>query len=110
MSPVRNDPSVAKEHAILADRVFDGHRWHPRSGGDGPGRPHCADWALGLMIPKDLAADAAPSRHFLAPGFIDLAGQRRWRRSSQRSADGGRHARHCAARTASLAPLAVFRR
>ena len=28
MSPGRNNPATADGHAILADRVFDGHGWH----------------------------------------------------------------------------------
>jgi len=71
MSPVKNDPSSAKEHALLAERVFDGHRWHAEAaviirGGRivriGPQND----------VPKDLSRTRIPKATFLAPGFIDL--------------------------------------
>ena len=71
MSPVKNDPSSAKEHAVLAERVFDGHRWHAEAaviirGGRivriGPQND----------VPKDLSRTRLPKATFLAPGFIDL--------------------------------------
>ena len=71
MSPVKNDPSSAKEHAVLAERVFDGHRWHAEAaviirGGRivriGPQND----------VPKDLSRTRIPKATFLAPGFIDL--------------------------------------
>lgn len=71
MNPVRNDPSIAKGHAILADRMFDGHRWHSsaavmvrdgRIAGVGP-------WS---DVPKDWPQRRLPAGNFLAPGFIDL--------------------------------------
>ena len=71
MSPVKNDLSSAKEHAVLAERVFDGHRWHAEAaviirGGRivriGPEND----------LPKDLSRTRLPKATFLAPGFIDL--------------------------------------
>ncbi len=71
MSPVQNDHFRAKEHAILAERVFDGHRWHAgaavlirggRIAGVGPSNE----------VPKDWTQTRLPKAAFLAPGFIDL--------------------------------------
>ena len=71
MSPVKNDLSSAKAHAILAERVFDGHRWHAEAaviirGGRivriGPQND----------VPEDLSRTRLPKATFLAPGFIDL--------------------------------------
>jgi N-acetylglucosamine-6-phosphate deacetylase len=71
MSPVKSDPSSAKEHAILAERVFDGHRWHAGAaviirGG------RIVRIGLENEVPKDLAHTRLPKATFLAPGFIDL--------------------------------------
>src|SRR5260221_4578233 len=71
MSPGRNNSSIAGGHAVLADRVFDGHRWHAdaavliRDGrilGLGP-------WG---EVPADWPQTRLPAGAFLAPGFIDL--------------------------------------
>ncbi len=71
MSPVKSDLSSAKEHAVLAERVFDGLRWHAEAaviirGGRivriGPEND----------VPKDLSRTRLPKATFLAPGFIDL--------------------------------------
>lgn len=71
MSPVQNDHFSAKEHAILAERVFDGHRWHAgaavlirggRIAGVGPSNEVPGDWPQTRL----------PKAAFLAPGFIDL--------------------------------------
>lgn len=71
MSPVQNDHFSAKEHAILAERVFDGHRWHAgaavlirggRIAGVGPSNE----------VPRDWPQTRLPKAAFLAPGFIDL--------------------------------------
>ena len=71
MSPVQNDHFRAKEHAILAERVFDGHRWHAgaavlirggRIAGVGPSNE----------VPKDWTQTRLPKAAFLAPGFVDL--------------------------------------
>jgi N-acetylglucosamine-6-phosphate deacetylase len=71
MSPVQNDPSSAKEHAILADRVFDGQRWHPEAAVVvREGRvARIGPWA---EIPKNWPQTRLPKAAFLAPGFIDL--------------------------------------
>ena len=52
------------------------------------------DWALGRGS-RRLAADAPPARRLPGPRLHRSAGQRRRRRSAQRSTDGRRHARHC---------------
>src|SRR5260221_3102930 len=71
MSPGRNNSSIAGGHAVLADRVFDGHRWHAdaavliRDGrilGLGP-------WG---EVPADWPQTRLPAGAFLAPGFVDL--------------------------------------
>lgn len=71
MSPARNNPSIVDGHAILADRVFDGHGWHAEAAvlirdgrivGLGP-------WS---EIPPDWPKTRVPAGAFLAPGFIDL--------------------------------------
>src|SRR5712671_6105932 len=71
MSPGRNNSSIAGGHAVLADRVFDGHRWHAdaavliRDGrilGLGP-------WG---GVPPDWPQTRLPDGAVLAPGFIDL--------------------------------------
>ena len=71
MSPGRNDPEITDRHAVLADRVFDGHGWHAqaavlirdgRIAGLGP-------WG---EVPPDWPLTRLPSGAFLAPGFIDL--------------------------------------
>jgi N-acetylglucosamine-6-phosphate deacetylase len=71
MSPVQNDHFSAKEHAILAERVFDGYRWHAgaavlirggRIAGVGPSNE----------VPRDWPQTRLPKGAFLAPGFIDL--------------------------------------
>jgi N-acetylglucosamine-6-phosphate deacetylase len=71
MSPVQNDPAIADRHAVLADRVFDGHGWHAeaavlirdgRIAGLGP-------WG---EVPPDWPHTRLTGGAFLAPGFIDL--------------------------------------
>ncbi|HEY6754098.1 MAG TPA: N-acetylglucosamine-6-phosphate deacetylase [Pseudolabrys sp.] len=69
MNPVRNDPS--KGHAILADRVFDGHRWHAGAAvmvRDG----RIAGLETWGDVPKDWPQTRLPAATFVAPGFIDL--------------------------------------
>src|SRR5262249_10253366 len=71
MSPVKNDPSSGKEHAILAERVFDGHRWHARAAvmvRDG----RVAGIGSWNEVPKDWPQERLPGTTFLAPGFVDL--------------------------------------
>jgi N-acetylglucosamine-6-phosphate deacetylase len=71
MSSAQNNPSIVDGHAILADRVFDGHRWHIDSAvlirnrrivGVGPRDE----------IPSGWPQTRLPVGIFLAPGFIDL--------------------------------------
>ncbi len=71
MVPDRNNPSPAGGYAVLAQRVFDGHRWH-------------ADAAVLVRderivgvaprgeVPSDWPQTQLPDGVFLAPGFIDL--------------------------------------
>jgi len=70
MTPVRNNPA-SSGHALLAQRVFDGHRWH-------------ADAAVLIRngrivgvsswgeVPPAWSRTQLPDGTFLAPGFIDL--------------------------------------
>jgi len=71
MSPGQNDRKIADRHAVLADRVFDGHRWREeaavlirdgRIAGLGP-------WG---EVPPEWPRARLPGGAFLAPGFIDL--------------------------------------
>jgi N-acetylglucosamine-6-phosphate deacetylase len=71
MSPGRNNPSITDRHALLADRVFDGRRWHPEAAvlirdgrivGIGTWGEVLADWPQTRL----------PAGAVLAPGFIDL--------------------------------------
>jgi N-acetylglucosamine-6-phosphate deacetylase len=71
MSRDRNNPSIIDGHAVLADRVFDGFRWHIEAAvliregrivGLGP-------WG---EVPSDWPQTRLPAGAFLAPGFIDL--------------------------------------
>jgi N-acetylglucosamine-6-phosphate deacetylase len=71
MTPGRNNPSGSGGHAVLAPRVFDGHRWHAEAAvlvRDGR--------ILGLApwgeVPSDWPQTRLPGGVFLAPGFIDL--------------------------------------
>src|ERR1700674_4987762 len=71
MSPGRNNPSIAEGHAVLADRVFDGHGLRGGAavlgrGGLLAGR---ASWG---EVPPDWPQTRLPAGTFLAPGFIDL--------------------------------------
>jgi len=71
MSPDRNHPANADGYAILADRVFDGHHWHPeavvlirdgRIAALGSRRDVPVGWPQTRLQPGA----------FLVPGFIDL--------------------------------------
>jgi N-acetylglucosamine-6-phosphate deacetylase len=71
MSPSRNDPSIADPHAVLADRVFDGYRWHTEAAvlirnGRIVGLGSAAE------VPAGWPQTRVPAGAFLAPGFIDL--------------------------------------
>jgi N-acetylglucosamine-6-phosphate deacetylase len=71
MSPSRNDPSIAKPHAVLADRVFDGYRWHAEAAvliRDG----RVVGLAAAGEVPAGWPQVRVPAGAFLAPGFIDL--------------------------------------
>jgi N-acetylglucosamine-6-phosphate deacetylase len=71
MSPDRNNPSVAGQHAVLADRIFDGHGWHSEAAAlIAEGRiVGLAPWG---EIPSDWRQMRLPPGAFLAPGFVDL--------------------------------------
>jgi N-acetylglucosamine-6-phosphate deacetylase len=71
MSPSPDKPSVADRHAILADRVFDGHRWHAEAAvliRDGR-IVGIGTWG---EVPADWPQTRLPAGALLAPGFIDL--------------------------------------
>src|SRR5436190_15083709 len=57
--------------AILADRIFDGRRWHRRSAAVIEGQR-----LLGLMprdsVPDDCLRHRLAAKSFLTPGFVDL--------------------------------------
>jgi len=70
MSPASNSLNT-DGHAILADRIFDGRRWHPEAAvlvqGDRIVRlAPCGE------VPPNLSQIRLPAGAFLAPGFIDL--------------------------------------
>ena len=71
MSAVRKNSSTGIGHAVLADRVFDGHGWHAEAAvlirdGRIAGVEH---WS---KVPSDWPQTRLPAGAFLAPGFIDL--------------------------------------
>ena len=71
MSPSRNNSSIADGHAVLADRVFDGHNWHAEAAvlvRDGR-IVGLGSWG---EVPPDWPQIRLPAGAFLAPGFIDL--------------------------------------
>ena len=71
MSPSRNHSSIADGHAVLADRVFDGHNWHAEAAvlvRDGR-IVGLGSWG---EVPPDWPQTRLPAGVFLAPGFIDL--------------------------------------
>jgi len=71
MSPSRNDRSIAEPHAVLADRVFDGYRWHAEAAvliRDG----RVVGMAAAGEVPAGWPQVRVPAGAFLAPGFIDL--------------------------------------
>src|SRR5262245_24852391 len=57
--------------AILADRIFDGRRWHRRSAAlvEGPRLLSLVPWD---SVPADCSRRRLPEGTFLAPGFVDL--------------------------------------
>src|SRR5512139_1899384 len=71
MSASSNNPSGAMAHAVLADRVFDGHGWHTKAAvliRDG----RIAGLDRSSRIPDHWPRTRLPAGVFLAPGFIDL--------------------------------------
>src|SRR6476661_5077059 len=71
MSQGRNNPSITDGHAVLADRIFDGHGWHIEAA------VLIRDSrivGLGIWgeVPADWPQTRLPAGTFLAPGFIDL--------------------------------------
>jgi len=75
MSRGRAKPAIADphavSHAILADRVFDGHRWHPEAAvliRDG----RIAGIGTWDEVPADWPQRRLPVGAALAPGFVDL--------------------------------------
>jgi N-acetylglucosamine-6-phosphate deacetylase len=70
MSP-QPDPASRAPHAVMADRVFDGRRWHDDAAvlienGLIKGIATAAD------VPRDMPVQKLPAGSILAPGFIDL--------------------------------------
>jgi N-acetylglucosamine-6-phosphate deacetylase len=71
MSADKNNPSIGPGHAVLADRVFDGHRWHAEAAvliRDGL----VAGVDRWSVVPAEWPQMRLPAGAFLAPGFIDL--------------------------------------
>ena len=71
MTPGRNNPSGSGGHAVLARRLFDGHRWHADAAvliRDGS----IIGLALWGEVPSDWPQTRLPDGVFLASGFIDL--------------------------------------
>src|SRR5215831_13482941 len=71
MAPDQDNRSSSDGHAVLAQRVFDGHRWHGKAAVlIREGR------ILGVApqgeVPPDWPQTRLPDGVFLAPGFIDL--------------------------------------
>ncbi len=69
--PGSKHPSITAGHAILADRIYDGHRWHSEAAlliRDGR--------IVGLgtwgEVPPDWPQTRLPAGALVAPGFIDL--------------------------------------
>jgi N-acetylglucosamine-6-phosphate deacetylase len=71
MSPGRTKPAIADRHAVLADRVFDGHGWHADAAVLIRDR-RIAGIATWGEVPADWPQTRLPAGDVLAPGFIDL--------------------------------------
>ena len=71
MSPDRNNPSLAGAHAVLSDRIFDGHGWHTEAAVlIAEGRiVGLASWG---EVPSNWRQTRLPTGALLAPGFVDL--------------------------------------
>ena len=71
MRPDPNNPANAEQHALLADRIFDGRLWHPdaavliRNG-------RIAGLTRWAEVPPDIPRTRVQPGTFLTPGFIDL--------------------------------------
>jgi N-acetylglucosamine-6-phosphate deacetylase len=71
MTTGRNNPGPPGQHALLAQRVFDGRRWHAEAAvliRD----ERIAGLAPWGEVPSDWPRTRLPDGAFLAPGFIDL--------------------------------------
>jgi N-acetylglucosamine-6-phosphate deacetylase len=71
MSTGLDNPSIAHEKAIVADRIFDGHGWHDKTAvliREG----RIVGLARQGEIPTDWPQTRLPAGIFLASGFIDL--------------------------------------
>jgi N-acetylglucosamine-6-phosphate deacetylase len=71
MEPSHNDPASAGGYAVLADRVFDGQRWHTQTAvliRDG----RIAGLGSWAEVPSAWPRRQLPAGAVLAPGFIDL--------------------------------------
>jgi N-acetylglucosamine-6-phosphate deacetylase len=71
MSADQKNPPAGPGHAVLADRIFDGHGWHAEAAvlirdGRIAGVDH---WS---RVPGEWPQRRLPAGVFLAPGFIDL--------------------------------------
>jgi N-acetylglucosamine-6-phosphate deacetylase len=69
LSPTK--PSIPATQAVLADRVFDGFRWHAETAVIVRGS-RIATLAGKGQVPSDCPQMRLPAGVFLAPGFIDL--------------------------------------
>jgi N-acetylglucosamine-6-phosphate deacetylase len=71
MKKGRNNPAATGTHAVLADRVFDGHGWH-----NGAAVLIRDGLIVGVGTTAEIRPDCPQTRLppgvFLAPGFIDL--------------------------------------
>ena len=71
MNAGQTKPSIADRHAVLADRIFDGHGWHTEVAvliRDG----RIVGLGVWAEVPQDWTQTRLPAGAFLAPGFIDL--------------------------------------
>src|SRR5436305_2072596 len=71
MTPGRNNASGSGGHAVLAQRVFDGHRWHAEAAVLVRDERIVAVAPSG-EVPSGWPRTRVPDGAFLAPGFIDL--------------------------------------
>lgn len=71
MKATGKNPGITDSHAVLADRVFDGQRWHVESAVlIRAGR--ILEVSPRVEVPPDWPQRRLPTGTFLAPGFIDL--------------------------------------